>query len=194
MNQLRKTVLIVIVALALFILLINLNSTVDQINGNKDQKPFLNQYCNNMDCVYTRYKIEELKDIKISSNVDLSYLKSFNITFIFIDPELSGNFTVSFLNLIIYLSKHSNIIPTCTKNVEGCKYYTNDSLDENFWLFYNNETLLINGTKVLRVYIINSTENKIEINKNYVFLKGDENGIVKVLDKFLLYWYGIISS
>jgi len=187
MSKLGKIILISIIVITLFVFLINLNH-------NKDQKHLLNLYCNNTDCVYTRYKINELNDIKILSNEDLSYLKSFNITFIFIDPELSGNFTVTFLNLVIYLSKNSNVISTCTKNIEGCKYYTNNSLDEYFWLFYNNETYLINGTKVLRIYIINSTENKIEINKNYIFLKGDENGIIKVLDKFLLYWYGIISS
>jgi len=187
MNKLKKTALIVIVALALFIFLVNLNHT-------KDKKQLLNQYCNNSDCVYTRYKVEELSDIKIISNENLSYLKGFNITFIFIDPDLSGNFTLTFLNLIIYLSRNANVIPTCTKNDKGCKYYTNSSLDEYFWLFYNNETLLINGTKVLRIYITNSTENRIEIDKNYIFLKGNEEGIIKVLDKFLLYWYGIINS
>jgi len=187
MNKLKKITLIAIIVIALFIFLIN-------INNNKDQKQLLNQYCNKTDCVYTKYKIEELKDIKIFSNENLSYLRSFNITFIFIDPELSGNFTVTFLNLIIYLSRNSNVIPTCTKNIEGCKYYTNNSLDNYFWLFYDNKTYLIDGTRVLRVYIVNSTENKIEINKNYIFLEGSEDGIIKVLDKFLLYWYGIISS
>jgi len=187
MKRLRKSILIVIIVLVILIFLINLNH-------NKDQKQLLNKYCNNIDCVYTRYKIEELKDIKILSNENLSYLKSFNITFVFINPELSGNFTVTLLNLIIYLGRNSNVILTCTRDSEGCKYYTNNSLDEYFWLFYTNETLLINGKKVLRVYIVNSTENKIEINKNYIFLEGNEDGIIKVLDKFLLYWYGIINN
>jgi len=186
-NKLKKIVLIVIIAITLLIFLIN-------INHNEDKKRSLNQYCNNTDCVYTRYRVEELKNIRILSNDNLSYLKSFNITFIFIDPELSGNFTVTFLNLIIYLSRNSNVIPVCTRDIEGCKYYTNSSLDDYFWLFYNNETYLIDGTRVLRIYIVNSTENKIEINKNYIFLEGSEDGIIKVLDKFLLYWYGIISS
>jgi len=174
-------------------------------NNSKEIGP-LNRYCNNLGCVYTKYKIEELKDIPIKSNENLSYLRNFNITFIFIDPillnsQLSGNFSVSYLNLVIalnnfaiYSNRSLRTISVCTKTSEGCNYYTNNSLEEYFWLFYKNETYLINGTKVLRIYIVNSTENEIEINKNYVFLKGNEKNIERVLDKFLLYWYGIINN
>jgi len=169
-------------------------------NNSKEAGP-LNKYCSDLGCVYTKYKIENLKDILIKSNENLSYLRDFNITFIFIDPQLSGNFSVSYLNLVIalnnfaiYSNKSLRTIGVCTKASEGCNYYTNNSLDEYFWLFYKNETYLINGTKVLRIYIINSTENEIEINKNFIFLKGDENNIERVLDKFLLYWYGIIDN
>jgi len=191
MNRLTKIIPIVILIVILLIFLAN----------HKKEEQLLKQYCSNLGCVYTRYGVEELKDIPIKSNENLSYLKNFNITFIFIDPQLSGNFTVSYLNLIIalnnfaiYSNKSLRTIGVCTKISEGCNYYTNNSLEEYFWLFYNNETYLINGTKVLRIYIIDSTENEIEINKNFIFLKGDKDGIVKVLDKFLLYWYGIINN
>jgi len=191
MNRLIKIIPIAILIVVLLIFLVNYNK----------EKQLLNQYCSNLGCVYTKYKIEELKDIPIKSNENLSYLGNFNITFIFINPQLTGNFTVSYLNLIIalnnyaiYSNKSLRIISVCTEFSEGCNYYTNNSLEEYFWLFYKNETYLINGTKTLRIYIINSTKNEIEIDRNFIFLKGDENGIIKVLDKFLLYWYGIINS
>jgi len=162
-------------------------------NNSKETGP-LNRYCNDVGCVYTKYKIEDLRDIPINSNSNINQLRSFNTTFIFINPNVTGNFTVAFLNLVIYLGKSSQVVPTCTEPSKGCNYYTNDSLEEYFWLFYDNKTYLINGTKVLRIYIVNSTENEIEIDRNFIFLKGDEDGITKVLDKFLLYWYGIINS
>jgi len=164
------------------------------IYKNPNENRTLNEYCNNLGCIYTKYKIEDLKDIRINKNSEIDQLRNFNITFIFINPNMSGNFTTTFLNLAIYLGRSSQVIPICTEPSEGCKYYTNNSLDDYFWLFYKNETHLINGTKVLRVYIVNSTENEIEINRNFIFLKGNEEGITKVLDKFLLYWYGIIDS
>jgi len=193
------TIVLAIIAISLFIFIY---SIYYKFRGNGS----LNEYCSNLGCVYTEYKIGELKDIPINSNEDPSYLRSFNITFIFIDPtllnpQINGNFTISYLNLIIalnnfaiYSNRSISIIGVCTKNSNGCKYYTNDSLDKYFWLFYENETYLINGTKVLRIYIINSTKDEIEIDKNSIFLEGNETEIARVLDKFLLYWYGIINS
>ncbi|RDD52432.1 hypothetical protein BA065_01705 [Nanoarchaeota archaeon NZ13-N] len=191
--------------LIIILAIIIVSPSIFVYNNFKETGP-LNRYCNDIGCVYTKYKIGDLKDIPINSNGNLSYLRDFNITFIFIDPvllnsQLSGNFSVSYLNLVIalnnfaiYSNKSLRTIGVCTKIGEECNYYTNNSLDEYFWLFYKNETYLINGTKVLRIYIVNSTENEIEIDRNFIFLKGDEKGITRVLDKFLLYWYGIIDS
>ncbi|MEM4819079.1 MAG: hypothetical protein QXQ91_02055, partial [Nanopusillaceae archaeon] len=70
-------------------------------------------------------------------------------------------------------------------------------IDRYLWIFYDNQSFLIDTNNFLLIFIEDIGDNDnvgIEIYKNQVFLYGNNNTIVKVLDKFLLYWYDFIDN
>ncbi|MEM4511505.1 MAG: hypothetical protein QXD25_01705 [Nanopusillaceae archaeon] len=157
----------------------------------------LKKYCNEEICVYTKYSIEELKDIPIISYTNKEEIKKYNLSLIFIDPEAKGNFSVTLFNLLLYLNKQKRAYAICKYYLPGCKIYTNSSIDGYIWIFYDNQSSLVDTNNFLLIFIedIGDSDNSgIEIYKNQVFLYGNNNTIVKVLDKFLLYWYDFIDN
>ncbi|MEM4460976.1 MAG: hypothetical protein QW038_00210 [Nanopusillaceae archaeon] len=164
-------------------------------NDIKNENLGLKKYCNEHICVYTKYSIEELEDIPIINHFDKEEIKKYNLSFIFIDPEARGNFSATLINLLIYLKKQKNVFAICKYYSPGCMMYTNSSImDRYIWIFYDNQSSLVDTDKLLLIFIEDNKNSGIEIYKNRIFLYGNNETIIKVLDKFLLYWYDFINN
>jgi len=141
----------------------------------------------------------QTKNIVINLPNSTTYRKRYDHILAIFDPNGTGNYSVALLNFVMAFPKFF-VIPVCSNYYSRCKLYL---------IGINNTTAIFapvnesgkyeiyyeaNLSKVLVVYIKLSNETKIILKKPHtILIEGNYTTIRKATDRFIYWWYGVLS-
>lgn len=144
--------------------------------------------------VASPYTISQLQNITVYPYNNIFNLsKQYRTVVLFFNPNLSGNYTLSIVNIIYRIP---TTYPVCYPSNMNCIYNFVGNIGNYMIIQYMNTTnvTLIPYNTSLILYLSPANNNTIYIENNRIYLYGDSNDIEKVAYKFILSYYGIINN